>query len=67
MDFSMAYTAKGDEIFFHIVSHMAWRPKMMDLEIFGTSASLTSPTIALKHLLPKPAVRIPEQAKPGFS
>ena len=54
MDFSMASTAKRNEIFFHIASQMASRLHMMNLEIFGTSASLASPAIALEHLLAKP-------------
>ena len=64
MDFSMAYAAKGDEIFFHIASQMAARLHVMDLEIFGTSASLASPAIALEHLLAKRPIGIPVQAKP---
>ena len=63
----MACTAKGDEIFFHIASQMASRLHVMDLEIFGTSASLASPAIALEHLLAKPPIGIPVQAKPGLS
>ena len=54
MDFSMAHAAKGDEIFFHICSQKASRLHVMDLEIFGTSASLTAPTITFEHLLPRP-------------
>ena len=63
----MAYTAKGDEIFFHIASQQASRLNMMDLEIFGTSASLASPAIALEHLLAKPLIGIRVQAKSGMS
>ena len=59
MDFSMASTAKRNEIFFHITSQMASRLQMMDLKIFGTSASLASPTIAPEHLLAKSPVGIP--------
>ena len=65
MDFSMASTAKRNEIFFHIASQMASRLQMMYLKIFGTSASLASPAIALKHLLTKLPVRILGQATPG--
>jgi hypothetical protein len=54
MDFTMAYIAKGNEIFFHIASLKASRLNVMNLEIFGTSASLTSPAVALKHLPAKP-------------
>jgi hypothetical protein len=42
MDFSMAPTAKGDQIFFHIASQKASRLNVMDLEIFRTSTSLAS-------------------------
>ena len=63
----MARTAKGDEIFFHIPSQMAARLHMMNLKIFGTSASLASPAIALEHLLTKPPIGIPVQAKSGLS
>lgn len=54
----MAYTAKGDEIFFHIASQKASRLNVMDLQILGTSASLALPAVALKHLAAKPAVGI---------
>jgi len=67
MDFSMAPTAKGDEIFFHIASQKASRLNVMDLEIFGTTASLASPAIALEHLLAKRVIRIPVQAKSRLS
>ena len=63
----MAGTAKSDEIFFHIASQSASRLDMMDLEIFRTSASLASPAIALEHLLAKPPIGIPVQAKSGLS
>ena len=52
----MADAAKGDEIFFHVASQKASRLNVMDLEIFGTSASLASPAIALEHLLPEPSI-----------
>ena len=67
MDFSMADTAKGYEIFFHIPSQQASRLHMMDLQILGTSASLASPAIALEHLPAKHLIRIPGQARPGLS
>jgi hypothetical protein len=67
MDFSMTYTAHRDEIFFHIASQKAARLPVMDLEIFGTPASLASPTIALQHLLPEAPVSIVVQAKPRMS
>ena len=67
MDLPMAYTAKGDEIFFHIPSQKASRLHVMNLQIFGTSASLASPTIALEHLLAEPPIRVPVQAKSGLS
>jgi len=38
----MACAAMGDEIFFHIASQNASRLNVMDMEIFGTSASLAS-------------------------
>jgi hypothetical protein len=59
VDFSMAPTAQGDEIFFHITSQMAARLYVMDLEIFGTSALLASPAVALEYLLAKPPIRVP--------
>jgi hypothetical protein len=39
----------------------------MDIEIFGTSASLASPAIALERLLAKRVIGIPVQAKPASS
>ena len=67
MDLPMAGTAKSDEIFFHVVSQSAARLDMMNLEIFGTSASLASPAIAFEHPLTKHAIGIPVQSKPGLS
>jgi hypothetical protein len=67
VDLTMAGTAKRDEIFFHIPSQQAARPYVMDLEIFGTSASLASPAIAFEHLLPEASIRSLVQAKPGMS
>ena len=65
MDLPVARTAKGDEILFHIASQLAARLHMMNLQIFGTSASLASPTIALNNSLTKPPIGIPVQAKSG--
>jgi hypothetical protein len=62
----MAGTTKGDEIFFHIPSQQAARPHMMNLQIFGTSASLAPPAIALEHSMAKLPVSIPLQTKPGL-
>jgi hypothetical protein len=67
MNFSMAYAAKGDEIFFHIASQTTSLLEVMDLEIFRISASLASPAIAVEYLLAKRAIGIPVQAKPGLS
>ena len=63
----MTSVAKSNEIFFDISSKTATRLPMMDLQILGTSTSLTSPAIALKHLAAKPAVGISVQAKPALS
>ncbi len=49
MDFSMAGTAKYDEIFCGITSQGTARLNVMNLEIFGTSASLASPAVAPQH------------------
>ena len=59
MDLPVAYTAECDEIFFHIASQTTSLLDVMDLEIFGISASLASPAIALEHLLAKPLIWIP--------
>ena len=67
MGFPMTYTAKGYEIFVDIASQMASRLDVMDLEIFGTSASLTLPTVALENPLTKSPIGIPVQAKSGLS
>ena len=63
----MAGTAKRDEIFFYIASQEAPRLNVMDLDISGTAAALTSPAVALKHLAAEPAVGISVQAKPALS
>ena len=60
----MAQTAKGDEIFVHIVSEIASRLRRMYLKILRTPASLTSPAIAPEHLLTTRPVRITGQATP---
>ncbi len=67
MDFSMAGTAKYDEIFFDITSQGTARLNVMDLEILGSPASLASPAVALKYLPPKLPIRISVQAKPALS
>jgi len=67
MDLPVAGTAKGDEILFLIPSQLTSRLHMMNLQIFGTSASLASPAIALEHLLAKRVIGIPVQSKPGLS
>jgi hypothetical protein len=67
MDFSMTYTAHGDEIFFRIASQMAARLPVMDLEIFGNSTSLAAPAIAFEHSLAQLSIEVPVQAKPGLS
>jgi hypothetical protein len=59
MDFSMAGTAKYDEIFFGITSQGTARLNVMDLESLGTSASLASPAIAFEHLLAETLISIP--------
>jgi hypothetical protein len=63
----MANTAKRDEIFCHVPSQLAARLNVMDLQIFGTSAPLAAPAIALEHLVTKPSIRIRVQAKPRMS
>jgi hypothetical protein len=58
MNLPMAGTAKGDEIFFHIASQTTSLLDVMDLEIFGTSAALASPAIAVEYLLAKSLIGI---------
>jgi hypothetical protein len=67
VDFSMACAAKCDEVFFRITSQKASRLHVMDLEIFGTSASLTSPAITSEHVLAEAPIGISVQTKPGLS
>ena len=67
MGFPMTRTAKGDEIFFDIASQSAARLHLMNLQIFGTSASLASTAITPEHLLAKSSIGIPVQATPGLS
>jgi hypothetical protein len=55
----MAGTAKSDEILFHVASQSASRLNMMDLQIFGRSASLASPAVACEHPLAKLPIGIP--------
>jgi hypothetical protein len=67
MDFSMTHTAKGDEIFFHIPSQKAARLHVMNLQIFGGSASLAAPAIAFEYLLAEAPISVVVQAKPRMS
>jgi len=66
MDALMACTANCDEIFFHVASLLAPRLNVMNLEIFGTTASLASPAITLENSLPKPPIGMSIQAKSGL-
>jgi hypothetical protein len=66
MDLPMTCTAKSDEVFFHVASQSASRLNMMDLEIFGTPASLAAPAVASEHPLAKPPIGIRVQPKPGL-
>jgi hypothetical protein len=59
MDFSVANATKGNEVFFHVVSQPASWLHVMDLEVLGTTASLTSPAVTLEHLLAKSMIRNP--------
>ena len=63
----MTYVAKGDEMFLHIATQNASRLNMMDLEILGSPASLTSPAVALKYLPAKLLIGILVQAEPALS
>jgi hypothetical protein len=67
MDLPMAHTANGNEIFFHIPSQKAARLHVMNLEIFGASASLAAPAIAFEFLLTEAPISIMVQAKPRMS
>jgi hypothetical protein len=67
MDFSMAGTAKCDEIFFDITSQGTAGLNVMDLEILGSPALLTSPAIAPQHLPAKLLIGILVQAEPALS
>ena len=64
MHFAVAHVAKGDEIFFNIVSEKASRLNVVHLKILGTSAPLASPAIARKHLPTKLLIRPLIQAEP---
>jgi len=66
MRFTVAYIAKGDEIFFDIVSENASRLNVVHVKILGTSASLASPAIARKHLPTKLLIRRLVQSEPGM-
>jgi len=67
MDLPMAGNAKSDEILVHIASQKTPRLNMMDLEIFGRSASLASPAIPLEHPLAKAPIGVGVQSKPRLS
>ena len=45
----MACVTKGNEVFFQIGSSLTLQLHMMNLEILGPAASLTSPAVALEH------------------
>ena len=56
MDLPVALATQRDQIWFGIVSQKTSRVKVMNLEMFGRPASLTSPAVAFEDLLPEFAV-----------
>ena len=48
MDFLMARSAEGDQIFGNVIAQSAPRLDVMDLKIFHMPAGLTTPAISLQ-------------------
>jgi len=63
VDPGVAISAERDQIFVCVVTQLASRAHVVDLETIGTAAVLASPAVALRHFGAKLAVRIWVQPK----
>jgi hypothetical protein len=64
MDFAVASVTERNEVFLDITSQQASPADVMDLEIIGAAAVLTSPSVSLQDLSTQFAVGIRVQPKP---
>ena len=64
MDLLVAAVTQRDQVRLGVISQKTSRPNVMDLEMFGRPTLLAPPTIALKHLLAKSAVRLGSEPEP---
>jgi hypothetical protein len=53
----VALGAERNEIFVGIVTQLAARLKVVNLQIFRSSTALAAPSVALKHLAAQPSIR----------
>jgi hypothetical protein len=63
----MAFSAERDEVVVLVITQCTSVFQVVNIEILCEPTYLTSPTIALKHLLTKLSVRNWVQATPGLS
>jgi len=63
MDVTVAISAKRDQIFVYVVTKLASRAHVVNLETIGTAAVLASPAVALQHFGAQFAIRIWVQPK----
>ena len=67
MDPGVAISAERDQIFVCVVTQLASRAHVVDLETIGSAAVLASPAITLQHFDTEFAIRIWVQPKPRSS
>jgi hypothetical protein len=60
----MTHSAQRDEILFGVVSQLALRADVVDLEIFCWSTVLAAPCVALKHEVTKATIGYPLKPYP---
>ena len=63
MDVTVAISTERDQIFVCVVTQLASRAKVVDLETIGTAAVLASPAITLQYFGAEFAIRIWVQPK----
>ena len=58
--------AKGDQVFFSVVSQLASEPDVVNLEIRGATASLAAPPVSSQDLVAKPLIGLKVQPETGL-
>ena len=63
MDVTVAISANRDQIFVHVVTQLAPRAEVVNLETIRTTAVLASPAVALQNVSAELAIRICAEPK----